>query len=165
MQQRIIMKVNLFGDTLRNGYLNIVPEVSGDLSELPEDTQVMVGNIDSLNSTFENNSVEEIVFNPPLNVLQPTQLVGVLQQFNTKLKKDGRLKIGFFDIRRLGRFIANGELTLQQVDGFIFGPQHQYQCLVDTNVLEAVLKGVGYQIDILSSKDFIVTIEAVKNVD
>lgn len=156
------MKVNLFGD-IRNGYVNIVNQVPDGLADLPENTHVVVGDMGNLDPILENNSVEEIILSVPMNVLYPAHIVPVLQHWKDKLKSGGKLVLTFVDIRRLGKFIHSGELSLQQIDGMVFGPNHNYHSLIDTNVLDSVLRGVGYSIKMISPKDFFVTVEASNN--
>ena len=159
------MKVNLYGNGLRNGYVNIVNSVPDDLSDVPDNTAVITGDFKNLDPVVEDNQAEELIFNVPLNALLPVDLVPVLEHWNKKLAKDGVLRIGYVDIRRLGKSIHMGELTLQDIDNLVYGPNHQYHCLMDTDVLKTVLKSLGYKINYISPKDFFVTIEARKNVN
>lgn len=156
------MKVNLYGD-IRNGYLNIVNQLPDSFGELPDDTSIVVGDAGQLDPILENNSVEQMLFSVPLNVLYPAHIVPILQHWREKLQTNGTLIATYVDIRRLGKFIHSGELSLQQIDGMIYGPNHNYHSLVDTNVLDSVLRGIGYSIQMISPKDFFVTVEATKN--
>jgi hypothetical protein len=159
------MKVNLYGEGLRNGYVNIVGQVPDDLSNLPDATEVAVGDFKNLDPVVPDGQAEELIFNVPLNAILPVDLVEVLQHWNKKLANKGILRIGYVDIRRLGKSIHSGELTLQEIDNLIFGPDHHYHCLIDTDVLKILLGSVGYSINYISPKDFFVTIEARKNVN
>lgn len=98
-----------------------------------------------------------------MNVLYPAHIVPILEHWHKKIKPNGELVLSYVDIRRLGQFIHSGELSLQQIDGMIYGPNHNYHSLVDTNVLDAVLRGLGYSIKMISPKEFFVTVEAAKN--
>src|SRR3712207_4192008 len=106
------MKINLeCGNDIRNGYVNVT---SWPLQELPDDlpdnTNIVVGNPLNLDPVFENDSAEEIVFSRLFNVIHPNHIIPALEHWHDKLAKDGLLKLSFVDIRLVSKFIHSGQL-------------------------------------------------------
>ena len=160
------MKVNITGNEVRNGYLNVIHGAvltPPNAENVSEDTQIVVGRLNDLDPVVPDGAAEEILFNYALNILGPSDMVPVLEHWRNKLKEDGTLKVSFIDIKRLGRFITSGELSLEELDTIIYGPNHSHLCLMDTNTLSNVLKNIGFRIDTIAPKDFFVTVEAKKD--
>lgn len=160
------MKVNITGNEIRNGYLNIIhgavmnPPSPDSVSD---GTAIVVGRFHELDPILENDSAEEILFNYALNILGPNDMVPILEHWRNKLMPEGILKVSFIDIRRLGRFITSGDMSLEELDMIIYGPNRSHVCLMDTNTFTNVLKNLGFSIDTIAAKDFFVTVEAKKN--
>lgn len=158
------MKINLeCGNNWRNGYLNISSWIPSDIPEdLPEETAIISGQSGNLDPVVEDNSAQEIVFNPPFNIVKPNDILDVLQHWQKKLKDGGILKIYFIDIRLSSRFIYSGELKLQDVHNIIFGANKEYESVIETEIMREVLSAIKFKILSISHKQFFVTIEAQK---
>ena len=86
------MKLNLeCGNDFRSGYVNITsnPQIP---ENLPENLVVVPGHFTNLDPII-TEPVEEIVFNPFLNILVPNDIPQILGYWKSKLRKNGILKI------------------------------------------------------------------------
>lgn len=155
------MRINLEGET-RNGYTNIISQMI-KCDTLPEDTDLILGQYHNLDPIIKDGEATEIIFNPPLNVLPPDKIVDVLEHWNKKLAEKGRLRCGFLDIRRIGYNCYTGKLGLAELDQLIFGPQHIYRSLCDSDVFRDLAKALNFSVDSMVSKDAYVSLDLVKN--
>jgi hypothetical protein len=157
------MKLNLeCGTNIRNGYENInfgvVP-----LNSISEGSRFVVGNYRNLDPIVDDGSCEEIVFNPPLNVLSPNEIVNVLNHWSRKLTGGGKLVVTFYDIRRIGRAAHSSELSLEDIHGMTLGNRNELKTVMDTAVIKLVASASGLLIESISPKQFTVTVELIKN--
>lgn len=156
-----IMRVNLeCGNDIRMGYCN-VNNMPVD-PKLINDEKFVLGNYKNLDELFDDNTVDEIIFNPKLNVVEPEAFVPTIEGWKKKLKIGGRLIIGFTDIRLLSREIHRGNIDLQGVHNLIFGDNNEYKNVMDLGVCQAVMTDLGFSIDIISPKDFSVSMEMTR---
>ncbi len=157
------MKANLqCGNDIRNGYVNVnYGPVS--LDEMSENSKIVMGDFKNLDPIFENESLDEVLFNPSVSVIMPDHLPDVIAHWRNKLKNKGVLKIHTIDIRKVGRAAHTGELGLQDLHMLILGNNYEYKTIIDTAVLVTLVKKLGFDVDMISSTDFVSTIEAVKN--
>lgn len=157
-------KVNLsLGNDIRNGYVNVVKHpIFEKIEPLPDSGSVVIGDPFNLNPLFEDNSLDEIIFCQPMNVIDSTSLVKTLLHWYSKLKSGGILKCFAIDIRPLAKALSDGSLSLQEGHGYIFGPANQYKCLMDSESLKFIIANLGLSIETVSLRECFVNIEAVK---
>ncbi len=158
------MKLNLeYGNQWLNGYVNISMWPPQEIpKDLPEATQIIVGQVGNLDNCVDDNSAEEVIFNPLLNSIKPNDLLDILSHWYRKLKDKGILKISFVDVRLLARYIYNGEMNLQDVHNTVMGPNKQYESVLDLEIIKGVLLSGGFKIDSITHKQYLVNIEAFK---
>lgn len=158
------MKLNLeCGTDLRNGYLNI-HSVTVPLNEnVTKDTQFVVGYYNQLEPILKGQKVEEIVFNPPMNIFSPENLIGILQYWQQFLTENGIIHIFFIDIRRVARATQLELIPIQETHQLLFGPDYMHKSVIDSNTFKAMVKAIGFDIDSMSIKDFFATFELKVN--
>jgi hypothetical protein len=158
------MKLNLeCGNGLRNGYVNVSGRPIPDPPEdLPENTYIAFGKFYDLDPLAKDNTVNEIVFNPPLNVLPPETITEVLDHWNKKLTKNGVLRFSFIDFYLLARKFEAGDIDLQNGHMVVFGQNYSNKSLLDTSLIKTALPSLSYKVDFISTKDMFVIIEASK---
>lgn len=156
------MKLNLeCGNDIRNGYINISFNI-GDVSNVPENTKIIPGNFRNLDPLIEDESVEEIVFNPTLNTISPKEIVGILTHWSTKLRPSGTLLVKFYDVRRIGQSAHYGTLSLQELHGLLLGHNYENKTVMDVAVVKTVADVTGYDIESISPTEYLVTVELKK---
>lgn len=157
------MKLNLeCGNDIRGGYININLGVV-DIKELPDNARFVVGNFRNLDPMIKDDSVEEIIFAPPLNMIGPVESIQVLEHWKKKLQKNGKLVVKFFDARRIGRSLHTGDLSLQDAHYMLFGQRGEFQTLVDTDILRNVAKALNLFVEYITHSEFFVTMTLSKN--
>ena len=158
------MRLNLeYNNNIRNGYINVSVWPPQELpKDLPDSTSIAVAKPDKLDDIAKDNEVEEIIFNPLFNLINPDGILNLLQHWYKKLQSGGLLKIYFADIRLISRYIYNGELSLQDIHNIVMGNNQQNQSVIDTDVMKNALTACGYKLNLVSHQDFFVTIEASK---
>lgn len=156
------MKINLeFNNNPLNGYVNISSK-SIDVAKTTENAQIVPGVYFNLDPIIKDESVEEIIFNPPLNLLDPMKTIEILLHWHKKLRKNGVLKIFFVDIKQLAANIHQGLLPLVDIHHLIFGSQNEYKSILDISSFREAMKVCKFQIEFISPKDNIVFVEAIK---
>lgn len=158
------MKLNLeYSNNIRNGYVNVSAWPPQELpKDLPEGTQIAVGQAGNLDDIAPDNKAEEIIFNPVFNLVNPNGILQLFQHWHKKLQDGGTLKLFYIDIRLLSRFIYNGQLSLQDIHNLVMGPNKQHESVVDTDVMKNALSACGYKIRSINHHEYFVTVEAYK---
>lgn len=155
------MKLNLEGNPL-NGYKTVLSQPYQINQDTPQETDIVPGYFHKLDPICPDGEAEEIIFNPPLNILPANDIITVIEHWAKKLAANGILKINFIDIRLAGLLIHRSDLELQQIDMLIFGPAHEYQSVADTNVFKKLFEALGFKISSISTNKPFVAIEAGK---
>lgn len=157
------MKLNLqCGKNLYNGYVNVhyglVPmDKAGDVN-------FTIGDFHKLNDICENNSVEEIVFNPLLNTLGPSEILDCLTHWIDKLRPGGKLCVAFNDIRIVGKQAHYGEVALDVLHNYVFGGmEYSFNLVMDINTMRQLCNGLPVTIGSISINDVLVSMEIIKN--
>ena len=137
------MKLNLECATsqIQNGYINT------SIQPIDGVENVVLCDYKNIDNICGDDDAEEIIVNPPLNVLLPTDLVQVLQHWGKKLNSEGVLKISFFDIRVIGKLIAEGTTDLQKTHMMILGPQNEFSSILDLPTLKKAAQAVKLNIN------------------
>lgn len=157
------MKLNLeCGLDIRSGWINVSLSVI-DVSKLPENAKFVVGNFSNLTPLVDDESVDEILFNPFLNVIDAESMVRLLKHWSDKLKVDGILNLKFFDIRRIGRGVHTGDLTLENTHNMIHGQNMEYRTLLDCEIFKKIAKLINMSIDTIVPSEYFVTIQLKKH--
>jgi hypothetical protein len=94
--------------------------------------------------------------------MKPNEILDVLKHWNKKMKIGSVLKLNFLDVRAVAANIHAGDLSLQDSHNLLFGINYDHKSVIDTQVIESVVKDIGFNIDIISIKDFFVTLEITK---
>lgn len=156
------MKINLeCGNVLLNGYLNVT-SIPLQLDDNAKNIDIIMGRYDQLDPILKNTVAEEIIFNPPINKVEPNKLPEVLLHWRQYLQPNGILKIFLIDIRRISNYIRRGTLDLQQIHNYVLGQSNEYRSVIDTRTMKDLLEKLGFKIEIISPVEFITTIEARK---
>lgn len=153
------MKINLeCGNDLRNGYLNIhsspVPETEG--------FEFRVGDYRNLDGVVEDEHADEIVATNLMNKMPPEVSVHTLIHWKEKLKIGGVLKLVAIDIRQVCREGHVGSMSLLDLHQHLFGPNHEFVSLCDTDILRNTLQQHGFKIKSITHGNCSVSIEAIK---
>jgi hypothetical protein len=156
------MKLNLeCHNDLRNGYINIIKHPN--LQSKPHDgINITVGDFKNLDQIIDDNSVEEIIFSPLMNVITPNEIPKVLHHWKNKLVVGGVVKISFVDVRRVGQAAHLGQLSLENIHYLILGQQNEFRTVLDIATAKVALNTVNLVPQIINPTDFIVSIEAEK---
>lgn len=158
------MKVNISsGRDIRSGYINVVEHPLADsLKDLSDTTSVIVGKYSNLDPIFKDGTLDEIVFNPPMNTVSPHDIIKVIQHWSKKLKVNGALKFSAIDIRLLGKALSDGSLDLEDTHMYIFGPNYEHRCVMDAESLKFIVSNLGFKVENMSINGFFINIEALK---
>ncbi len=147
---------------IRNGYIN-VNNMPVPIDHMAENTKLVAGDYKNLDPIFQDDSLEEIIFNPPLSVVTPNQLPDLLTHWHKKLKHGGILKIHTIDIRKVGRAAHSGNIGLQDIHNLILGENYEYKSVIDTSILRGLILRLGYKIETITPIDFISIFEVIKH--
>ena len=154
------MKINLeCGKDIRNGYVNTNANPALFVG-VPEGVNFTVSGYENIDHIAKNGTVDEIIFGPPLNKLNPRTSIGVITGWKEKLKINGIIKFGFYDIRTIGLYAHRGSASLVDLHNTIFGQQNEYRSIMDTDLVINVIKSIGLRMDVISINEHIVNIEA-----
>lgn len=154
------MKLNLeCGNLLRSGYVN-VNSCSVSLDEnTTEDMPFVLGNFKNLKPIFPSEKFEEIIFNLPLNIFTPSELISIVEHWKEFLETNGILKIFFIDARRVARATQIESISLQESHDLTYGQNYEYKSLMDASIFKNVAKALKFDIEIMSAKDFFTAFE------
>jgi hypothetical protein len=159
------LKLNLeCGQHYRNGYTNIV---SGgfDTNLIHDGLSIVPGHYNNLDPIVGENKAEEIIFNPPLNTIHPTELPKSIKHWIDKLSTGGILKLWALDIRLIGKEAYDGGLTLANIHEAVFGKNNEMKSVLDTSTVIEAMRHSGCKIHNLYVDKFAVIIILVKNED
>ena len=140
------MKLNLeCQNNLRNDYINISSTpIPGDLIA-EHNCTFGIGRYDNLSQIVEDESIEEIVFNKPINVIDPNNVMVCLQHWKNKLMVGGILKLYFIDIVKVSRDIVNGTRPLDQLHQMIFG-NYEFKSIISYPIIKNALNNLDMEI-------------------
>jgi len=159
------MKLNLqCGNLLRNGCLNINTFSLPIHENVTEDTLFAIGDYKNIQPVVKDQKFEEIIFNPPFNIIEPAAILDYLNYLKGFLTENGILKIFFIDIRRVARALQCDEISLKDAHVLIFGLNYEQINLMEANIMRSVAKDLDFVIENMSMKDFYSTFE-LKNVN
>lgn len=147
----------------RNGYLNLNSTTVGLHENITPDTQITVGYYNQLEPVLKNQKADEIIFNPPMNIFSPEDLINILQYWQRFLEPDGVIKVFFIDIRRVARATQLESIPIQETHQLLFGPNYIHKSVIDANIFKTMVKAIGFNIESMAIKDFFATFE-LKNV-
>jgi len=145
----------------RNGYVNITSRPSDGATH--EGITVIPGRFDNLDPLVGNDTVDEIVFGQPLNILDPNTIVRLIKHWSDKLLPLGELKVFGVDARVVGKMAADNEITLGGVHALTLGDKFRFNCILDTSTLIEAVKSVGLRINSVVVDGYLVQIEASKD--
>lgn len=150
------MKLNLeCGTDLRNGYVNVSSNMI-NLPKLPPNTTLAFGNFKNLSHILEDDYAEEIIFNKPLNFIDPKDFVPTFKYWKEILSENGIIKVHFCDIRKLGRIIYHENISLQDIHNLLYSGS---RTVIDTDSFLNMAKALEFTVHTLSSQNFIVSAE------
>lgn len=154
------MKLNLeCGNLLRSGYVNANSHSVPLNENVTEDMPFILGHFKNLKSIFPNEKFEEIIFNLPLNILTPEDLLPVISHWKEMLDANGILKVFFIDIRRVARATQVESINIQDTHNLIYGENYAYKSIMDASIFKNVCKSMGFQIEMMSIKDYFAAFE------
>lgn len=154
------MKLNLeCGNLLRSGYINVHSHSISLNENVTEDMPFVLGHFKNIKPVFPNEKFEEIIFNLPLNILTPEDLLPVLSSWKELLEHNGILKVFFIDIRRVARATQIEEISIQDTHNLIHGENYIYKSIMDANIFKNVCKAMNFSIEMMSVKDFFAAFE------
>jgi hypothetical protein len=157
------MKLNLqCGTNLRNGWINVNSHPI-NIEQTTEEVKFHIGDYRNLDSLVEDNSVEEIVFSQPMNVVKANEVIPILSNWRKKLKISSKLTISIFDTRRVARALYMSDISLADAHIYLLGANNEFQSIVDTNIERTVLEQCGFVIDSINIDGLISTITSVKS--
>jgi len=154
------MKLNIeSNDYFLNGYKTIVSNISSDV---PEGIEVVYADFTNLDPLCKDGTVEEIIFNPPMNVLDRDLIVKCLEHWTTKLVKGGILKISFLDIRQIARAIYLGDISLAEAHCLTIGKNNELRTVSDYESVKNIFKNSSCKINLAKNFKFNIILEIEK---
>lgn len=155
------MKVNLeCGSNILNGYVNINSEMVDNTHV--GDANFIIGVYNNLDPVLEDNSAEEIIFNPVLNCLPPSDIAQCVTHWRNKLIDGGMLVVSFTDILRVSTGIVRGDIDYQNAHNILYGQNGEIKSLTDLNNIKSLLRQLGFTIDFVDTFQITNLIRAVK---
>lgn len=148
-------------DDFRNGYLNVISNGEYQPTE-NSSLEIAFGHYGNLNPIVEDESVEEILFSPPLNIMPPDAMVECFKHWHKKLDKNGKIGVYFIDIRYIGRFAHTGEMSLLNLHNFIFGNNYSFRSILDLDTFYSFVKACGFYVETMSNDRGFVSAEIIK---
>lgn len=145
----------------RNGYINITSRPTDVATH--EGMTVIPGRFDNLDPLVGNNSVDEIVFGQPLNIIDPNGIVKVLKHWSDKLAPLGELRVFGVDARVVGKMAADNEIALSDIHALTLGDKFRFSCILDTNTLIEAVKSIGLRVNSVVIDNYLIQIEASKD--
>jgi len=156
------IKLNLESNgDFRHGYLNIVSKPIG-VSDKHEGVEVIPGQFWNLDPVVKDESVDEIVFNPMLNIMNPEQMVQVVNHWTKKLKNEGKLYCWFIDHREVARMMYMDYIGLADAHRYFIGNNREIQTLSDCDTVVRSFKSAGYIINDISLNNHVASLELTK---
>lgn len=160
-----MMKLNLgCNGNFRNGYVNVLFAPINIPSDLPKETQVVMGQISNLRDIAGEESVEEILFSPPINTIDPVHMVQIVDHWKDVVMDGGRIKFSYFDIRKIGYYAYAGRMSLEDIHGAVYGGNYELKSVMDQESLRAMLESLGLKLVSMVPNGFMSNVEVVKDV-
>lgn len=155
------MKFNIEGQ-IRQGYINIGRNMPNP-ADLQNDEVFVPGDVKNLDSITGDNTADEIIYNPPLNILTPDDVVNVIKKLKSKLKPTGFMSLWIVDIRKVGLGIHDSSLSLPDAHNLILGRNYENKTLLDTPTLMSVFKEFNLKVISVNSASYFTTLEVQNN--
>jgi hypothetical protein len=118
----------------------------------------------NLNNVCEQAECTDLILDEILEYIPIQNVIDVLTQFITRLRKNGRFTIVGIDINDTLKAYHNGQLSIADLNAMIFGTEKIHKCSAFSYTdLEPILTSKGLQIisiDLLGSK-FILTAKRI----
>src|SRR5690606_34810960 len=96
---------------------------------------VISGNFRNLDPLITNESCEEIIFNPLINIFDPKELSQVIVNWKNKLVKGGILSLTFINFPSVGLDAYLGKLSLPDTHKLTIGQYNEFRSIIDVNNL------------------------------
>lgn len=149
------MKINLrCGDDIRTGYVN-VDNVPANIDYYRQ------GEIQSLDWLTNDSTVDEIVANNCLETISYDKLSDVLNNWYSKLTKDGLLKITAQDCCVVYDGFLNGQINIAEFNHMVFDNDKR-RSVIDHISLQNLIEEVGFIIQYMRFDGYCFYLEAVK---
>ena len=152
------MKINLLcGPNCKTDYWNIDHRIN--LCK-PEGHKFSAGYYNNLDPLIEDESCEEVFVSEVLNILQPQEMIKVIEHWAKKVVKGGVLNIRFVDIFFAAQAIS-GKILNSESSNRVINGNGSFNSVLEFAAVKEVLGSLGLRINKLTS-NIITEIEAIK---
>lgn len=136
------MKINLLVNSTETkpGFLNIDPLAQ------PSDKTKVPGDPANLDLLVDPAEVTEFVAHGVLQLYPPNMVGNVLDHWVSRLAHGGTITLSATDLDDVARATANGVLSLEQANEFLYGREGERRCGMTVNQVSSWLEGKGLKV-------------------
>jgi|GEM_PF-6127219 len=144
-----------------NGYVNINNQPY-QIKDLPEGTTIIPGHYNNLDPVCKNSTVEEIIFFMPLNVMDPNNLIKIVNHWKDKLITGGIIQFFFVEIEKVCLLGYNGSISLEELHKLLLGNDGEHKCILNFSTIRELIKALGMTILSVDTNSHLSSIRILK---